>query len=57
MAARIYQCQWGTKMTVNLAASFSEHMVSFFGFAFSKINILQTIKWANSTGQQEYHVA
>jgi len=32
-------------------------MVSFFEFAVSKMNMLQNIKWANSTWQQESHVA
>lgn len=30
-------------MMVNLAAFFFEHMVSFFGFAFSEMNTLQNI--------------
>lgn len=44
-------------MMVNLAAFFFEHTVSFFGFAFSEMNTLQNIKQANSTWQQESHVA
>lgn len=37
---------------VNLAASFLEP-ASVFGFAFSEINALQSIKWAQRTWQQQ----
>lgn len=40
-------------MMVDLAASFFEHMVNFFQFAFSTMNTLQNMKLANGTWHQE----